>query len=147
MHLPSQILPLLDGLRVENIDTDSKIPLLSAVAPPACCQVCTTPSPRIHWSLFTLDNDAVAPYPGCMEVHLSPDLQAKVDQWATETGRPVGELVEDAMVAYFFGLAQARESLDNRYDDLKSGRVTPIDGEEAFALLKARTEAQRSQRA
>jgi len=29
--------------------------------------------------------------------------------------------------------------LDNRYDELKSSRVNPIDGEEAFALLKAKT--------
>jgi hypothetical protein len=39
--------------------------------------------------------------------------------------------------------AQVRDMLDSRYDELKSGRVKPIDGEEAFALLKAKTEAQR----
>jgi hypothetical protein len=37
--------------------------------------------------------------------------------------------------------------LDNRYDELKSSRVNPIDGEEAFALLKAKTEAQRNRQA
>jgi hypothetical protein len=33
--------------------------------------------------------------------------------------------------------------LNNRYDDMKSGKVQPIDGEEAFSRLKAKTEAQR----
>jgi hypothetical protein len=37
--------------------------------------------------------------------------------------------------------------LNNRYDELKSGRVRPIDGEEAFARLKAKTEAQRNRMA
>jgi hypothetical protein len=34
--------------------------------------------------------------------------------------------------------------LDNRYDDLANGKVKPIDGEAARALLKAKTEAQRN---
>jgi hypothetical protein len=42
---------------------------------------------------------------------------------------------------------RAREMLDSRYDDLKSGRVKPIDGEEAFARLKEKTEAQRRRQA
>jgi hypothetical protein len=33
-------------------------------------------------------------------------------------------------------LSQVREMLDSRYDDLKSGRVKPLDGEEAFAKLR-----------
>jgi hypothetical protein len=40
--------------------------------------------------------------------------------------------------------AQVRDMLDSRYDDLKNGRVKPIDGEEAFSLLKAKTEEQRN---
>jgi hypothetical protein len=34
--------------------------------------------------------------------------------------------------------------LDGRYDDIKSGKVKLIDGEEAFARLKEKTEAQRN---
>ena len=33
-----------------------------------------------------------------------------------------------------------RSLLDNRYDDLKSGRVEPIDGEQFFELLRQRGE-------
>jgi hypothetical protein len=80
-----------------------------------------------------------------MDVHLTnPDLQAKLDRWVTETGRGPDELVADAMAGYFDELAQTREMLDSRYDELKSGKVKPIDGEEAFARLMARTEAQRN---
>jgi hypothetical protein len=80
-----------------------------------------------------------------MDLHLNnPDLQAKLDRWVTETGRAPNELVEDAMAGYFDELARTREMLSSRYDDLKSGRVKPIDGEEAFARLKAKTEAQRN---
>ncbi|MGP8245691.1 MAG: hypothetical protein ACLQVN_14380 [Bryobacteraceae bacterium] len=72
-----------------------------------------------------------------MEVHLNnPDLEAKVDQWVAETGRLRDELVEDAMAAYFDELARARRMLDSRYDDLKSGKVEPIDGEEFFESLR-----------
>jgi len=40
--------------------------------------------------------------------------------------------VEDAMAGYFEELAQVRETLDSRYDDIKSGKVKLISGEEAF---------------
>ncbi len=78
-----------------------------------------------------------------MEVHLKPDLQARLDKLATETGRATDELVEDAVSGFFDELALTRGMLDRRYDELKSGRVKLIDGEEAFARLKAKTEAQR----
>ncbi len=73
-----------------------------------------------------------------MEVHLNPDLQAKLDQLALETGRATEELIEDAMAGYFDELAQVREMLNGRYDDLKSGRVKPIDGETFFEGLRQR---------
>jgi hypothetical protein len=77
-------------------------------------------------------------YSGGMEVHFAPDLQAKLDKLAIETGRPTGELVEDVIAGYFDELAQTREMLDSRYDDLKSGRVKPIDGEAFFESLRQR---------
>ena len=47
-------------------------------------------------------------------------------------------MLQDAMVGYYDELMQAREMLNSRYDDLKSGRVKPIDGEEAFERLRRR---------
>jgi predicted transcriptional regulator len=71
-----------------------------------------------------------------MEVHFNPDLQAKLDKLATETGRPTRELVEDVVAGYFDELAQTWDMLNGRYDDLKSGRVKPIDGEQFFESLR-----------
>ena len=48
------------------------------------------------------------------------------------------------MAGYLGEVVQVREMLDRRYDDLKSGRVKPIPGEEAFARLRARSEARKT---
>jgi predicted transcriptional regulator len=81
-----------------------------------------------------------------MEVHFTPDVEKKLNELAAQSGRGTDELLQDALAAYFDELAQTRDMLNNRYDELKSGRAKPIDGEEAFARLKARTEAQRSRK-
>ena len=82
-----------------------------------------------------------------MEVHLkNPGLQAKIDQWVAETGRVADELVEDAMAGYFAELAQVRGMLDNRYEDLKSGNIKPIDGAVFFESLRQREEELLKQR-
>ena len=79
-----------------------------------------------------------------MEVHLTPDVEKKLNDLAAQSGRGTDELLQDALAAYLDELAQTRDMLDSRYDDMKSGRVKPIEGEEAFARLKAKTEAQRN---
>jgi hypothetical protein len=76
-----------------------------------------------------------------MNVHVeNPDLQAKINQWVAETGRGADELVEDAVNGFFDELTQTRATLNDRYDDLKSGRVKPIDGEAFFEDLRQREE-------
>ncbi|MCX6593969.1 MAG: hypothetical protein NTZ56_20840 [Acidobacteria bacterium] len=79
-----------------------------------------------------------------MEVSFPPDLQARLDQLSRDTGRPSGEIVADAVTGYFDELAQTRAMLDGRYDEVASGRVAPIDGEEAFRRLLAQTTADRA---
>lgn len=82
-----------------------------------------------------------------MELHVSnPELESQIAQWVKETGRPADELLENALAGYLGELAQVREMLESRYDDIVSGRVQMVDGEEAFASLKAKTEAQRNRR-
>jgi predicted transcriptional regulator len=81
-----------------------------------------------------------------MEVHLTPDLQAKLDQLATETGRAKDELVQDAMAGFFEELSAVREMLDGRYDGIKSGRVKPLDGEETLARFRQKSQARRASR-
>jgi predicted transcriptional regulator len=76
-----------------------------------------------------------------MEVHFKPEVQAKLDQMVRESGRPSDELVEDAVIGYFDELAYAREMLDRRFDDLESGRVKLIGGDEVKARLRAKSAA------
>jgi predicted DNA-binding protein len=80
-----------------------------------------------------------------VEVHFPPEIEKKLNDLATQSGRATDDLVRDAMAGYLDELVQTREMLNSRYDDLKSGRVEPIDGEEAFARLKAKIDAQRNQ--
>lgn len=81
-----------------------------------------------------------------MEVHFTPDVQAKLERLAIDTGRPADELLQDALAGYFNELAETQEMLDRRYDDLTSGRVQPISGEEVKERLRARSAARRSGR-
>ena len=78
-----------------------------------------------------------------MEVHFAPDLQAKIDQLVTETGYAPDKLVADAMAGYVAEIAGTREMLDSRYDDLKSGRVKPIPGDEIEAWFREKSGAAR----
>jgi hypothetical protein len=56
----------------------------------------------------------------------------------SRSGRPADELVEDAMAGYLSEVAEVRSMLDGRYDEIKSGRVKPIDGESFFEGLRQR---------
>jgi hypothetical protein len=81
-----------------------------------------------------------------MDVHLNnPEIQAKIDQWVTETGRGPDELIEDAVAGYFEELTQTRQMLNCRYDDLKSGKVKPVSGDEVAAHFREKSAARHSQ--
>jgi hypothetical protein len=83
-----------------------------------------------------------------MQMQLTnPDIQAKLEQWASQTGRPAEELVEDVMAGCFDELAQVRETIDSRYDDIKSGKVKLIPGNEVIARLRERSAAYRRRNA
>jgi predicted transcriptional regulator len=81
-----------------------------------------------------------------VDVRLDPDLTEKLNALATELGRSPEELVQDAVAGYVDERDSVRATLDARYDDIKSGRVQPIDGEEAFARLRARSTIRRTGR-
>jgi predicted transcriptional regulator len=81
-----------------------------------------------------------------MEVHFTPEVQAKLEQMARDTGRRSDELVENVVADFFEDFAFTRETLDHRYDDLESGRVKPIPGGEVFARLRAKSAARRAGR-
>jgi predicted DNA-binding protein len=79
-----------------------------------------------------------------MVVHLKPETESRLHELAAATGRAADELVEDAMAGYLAELAQVRKMVDNRYDEIKSGRVKPIDGEDAFNRLRRKSENRRN---
>jgi hypothetical protein len=79
-----------------------------------------------------------------MVVHLKPETELRLKELSASTGRAPEELVEDAMAGYLAELAQLRGKLDGRYDDVKSGRVKPLDGEEAFSRLRGKGKNRRS---
>ena len=81
-----------------------------------------------------------------MEVPFSSDEQARIDQIASGAGRAAGELVREVMAGYLDDVAEIPAMLETRYDDIRSGRVKPINGEEAFALLRRKSEERRSAR-
>jgi hypothetical protein len=82
-----------------------------------------------------------------MELHFTPDVEKKLDDLAAQSGRRTDDLLQDTLAAYFDELVQTRDMLNDRYDELKSGNAEPVDGEEAFARLKAKTEGQRNRSA
>lgn len=79
-----------------------------------------------------------------MEVSFEADLQAKLEQLALESGRPAVDLVHDAVTGYVKDLAETRQMLNSRYDDIKSGRVKLIPGADVFARLREKSEALRT---
>ncbi|MFZ3201592.1 MAG: hypothetical protein WA175_10630 [Candidatus Acidiferrales bacterium] len=71
-------------------------------------------------------------------MRLKPETESRLNQLASQSGRPADELVEDAMAGYLSEVAEVRNMLDSRYDEIKSGRVKPIDGESFFEGLRQR---------
>lgn len=71
-------------------------------------------------------------------MHLKPETESRLNELASRSGRPPGELVEDAMAGCLAEVAHVRIPFDARYDDTKSGRVHPIAGEAFFEDLHQR---------
>jgi hypothetical protein len=81
-----------------------------------------------------------------MEVPFSPEEQIQIDSIAATTGQGAGEYVREVISEHLHELDEVRTMLSSRYDDIKSGRVQPIDGEETFARLRARSAERRANR-
>ncbi|HMD08309.1 MAG TPA: hypothetical protein VKH63_12290 [Candidatus Acidoferrum sp.] len=78
-----------------------------------------------------------------MVMHLKPETELRLKELAATTSRAPEGLVEDAMSGYLAELTEVRKMLDSRYDDIESGRVAPIDGEDAFARLRQMSQDRR----
>jgi predicted transcriptional regulator len=79
-----------------------------------------------------------------MEVRFRPETESRLQELASKSGRPPSDLIEDAMAGYLQELTEVREMLDSRYDDLKSGRVKTVEGEDAFAKLRQKSKERRA---
>jgi predicted DNA-binding protein len=79
-----------------------------------------------------------------MEVHFTAETEKRLNNLALHSGRAnADELVQGVIEGYLNELAQAREMLNSRYDDLKSGRVRAIPGEEVDAYFREKSAAAR----
>src|SRR5665213_2378182 len=78
-----------------------------------------------------------------MEVHFTPDTEKKLNDIAVQSGATADRLVQNVIEGYFEELAQVREMLNSRYDDLKSGRVKAIPGDEIEAYFRNKSAAAR----
>ena len=75
-----------------------------------------------------------------MEVDLSPELEKRLNDLAMQTGRPAAELVRDAVSDLVDELAGTRTLLDRRYDDIRSGKVKLIPGDQIEAYFREKSE-------
>ena len=53
-----------------------------------------------------------------MEVQVEPNVQAQLERLAPESGRAAVELVQDAVAGYVGELAETRDMLNSRYDEI-----------------------------
>jgi hypothetical protein len=78
-----------------------------------------------------------------MEVHFTPEHEKKLVDLAAQSGMTANELVQDAVAGMFDELAGTREMLDRRYDEIKSGKVKLIPGDEVEAYFREKSAARR----
>ncbi len=78
-----------------------------------------------------------------MEVVFEPAVQARLDQIAQESGRASSDLVQDVIAGYVEEVAELRTMLDRRYEEIRTGKVKPIPGEEVEAYFSKKFEAAR----
>jgi hypothetical protein len=78
-----------------------------------------------------------------MELHFSPQTEKMLNDLAVQSGRGANEILQDALAGYFEEVTQTRETLNSRSDDLKSGNVKPIPGDEVEAYFREKSAAAR----
>jgi predicted transcriptional regulator len=79
-----------------------------------------------------------------MEVNFRPETESRLQELASQSGRAPEDLIEDALAGYLQEVVHLRDTLDRRYDDLKTGRVKPIDSEKAFTDLRHKSQQRRT---
>src|SRR5579863_4372937 len=101
----------------------------AAISGPISCEL-QTDGPRLEIARNPLAVRRGISKLADMVVHLKPETESRLRELAASTGRAPEDLVEDAMVGYLAELAELRDTLDSRYDEINASRVQPIDGED-----------------
>lgn len=79
-----------------------------------------------------------------MEVHFTAETEKKLNELAAQSeSGTADEFVRDVVEGYLVELAQTGEMLRDRYDNLKSGRMRLIPGEEIVAHFREKSAAAR----
>ncbi|MCB9384376.1 MAG: hypothetical protein H6509_07155 [Bryobacterales bacterium] len=73
-----------------------------------------------------------------------PELERELNELATRTGRTADELIQEAVKGMVEDRRETQEALDRRYDEIKSGRVQLLPGDQVVARLRARSAARRA---
>jgi predicted DNA-binding protein len=81
-----------------------------------------------------------------MSIQLTPEHEARIKELARQTGRDNGEVLGEVIDSYFEELARVNATLDRRYDEIKSGQVNPLNGDEVFKRLQRKSEERRASR-
>jgi predicted DNA-binding protein len=81
-----------------------------------------------------------------MAIHITPEHEARINELARQTGRENADVLGEVIDSYFEELARINATLDRRYDEITSGQVEPIGGEEVFERLRRKSEERRAQR-
>jgi hypothetical protein len=124
---------------MKDCAADSKVPSFSVV-----CEEWETPELRVVGLQLVCPKPHFSRILNGMEVNFTPETEKKLKDLATQSGGGTAdELVQEVVEGYFDGRAQAHEMLDSRYDDLKSGRVKPISGDEVVAYFREKSAAAR----
>lgn len=81
-----------------------------------------------------------------MNIHVNDALAKRLNDLAAASGRKADDIAQDALVGYLDEVSELRQRLDARYDDLASGRVTPVSAEEAKAHFAEKSRQGRATR-
>jgi predicted DNA-binding protein len=78
-----------------------------------------------------------------MEVNFAPDTEKKLNELAAQSGGTADGFVRDVVEGYLDESMEIQAMLDSRYDDLKSGKVQLVAGEDVESYFRGKSNAAR----
>jgi hypothetical protein len=78
-----------------------------------------------------------------VDLDLSPETEKKLNERAAQRGMTPHKYVLSLLQEHFDELARTEALLDGRYDELKSGAVKPIPGDDVASYFREKSAAMR----